>query len=62
MQAQYGGQGMNNLVDQENGGKEVGQQNPFDAFENDMRKGKSSDPITQHLIDYVNSELVVKWH
>ena len=58
MQA-YGG-GMNSIVDQESGGKEVGQKNPFDTFENDMKKGKSSDPITQHLIDYVNTELVVK--
>ena len=60
MQQAYGGTNMNNLVDQENGGKEVGQPNPFDAFTKDMVKGQSSDPITQELINYIDRELRVK--
>lgn len=60
MQQNYGGQGMNQQVDQENGGEGVGTQNPFDSFESDMKKGKSSDPITQTLINYINTELVEK--
>ena len=59
MQA-YGGQSMNNLVDKESGGENHGVSNPFDQFSNDMVKGKSSDPITQTLIDYVNKELTVR--
>jgi hypothetical protein len=60
MQAQYGGAGMNGLVDNTSGGQDVGQQNPFDMFEKDMIKGESSDPITNELIKYINTELVAK--
>jgi hypothetical protein len=60
MQQAYGGAGMNAQVDQENGGQDVGAQNPFDAFEQGMTKGISSDPITNELIKYINTELVGK--
>jgi hypothetical protein len=59
MQA-YGGNSMNDLVNKESGGGDIGQKNPFSTFESDMVKGKSSDPITQNLIDYINTELVTK--
>jgi hypothetical protein len=56
----YGGQGMNGAVDEMSGGKDQGQQNPFDSFEDDMAKGKSSDPITGELIKWINTELKAK--
>jgi hypothetical protein len=58
--AAFGGQGMNGVVDQENGGEDIGQKNPFDDFENDMQKGKSSDPIMSELINYINKEIITK--
>lgn len=60
MQQSYGGQQANQMVNEMNGGEDVGAQNPFNEFEEDMKKGKSSDPITQTLIDYINTEMTVK--
>ena len=57
MQQQYGGQGMNAQVNQEMGGEEVGARNPFEEFQEGLQKGKSSDPFTQMLVDYINKEL-----
>lgn len=54
MQQSYGGQGMNQMVDNEFGGQDVGVQNPFDQFEEGMTKGHSSDPITNETIKYIN--------
>jgi hypothetical protein len=60
MQSQYGGQGMNDLVNKESGGADEGQKNPFDQFEKDMIKGQSNDPITSELLKYIDKELTVK--
>jgi hypothetical protein len=59
MQA-YGGNSMNDLVNKESGGGDIGQKNPFSTFESDMVKGKSSDPITSELLKYIDQELVTK--
>ena len=41
--AQYGGEESNQFVDETEGGKEVGAQNPFEQF--DTQKSLESDPI-----------------
>ena len=52
----YGGQGMNDMVDQEMGGEDFGTKNPFDDFTEGMTKGKSSDPIMSEVVRYINQE------
>ena len=61
MQEQYGGQQMNQMVDRENGGEEVGvknpmkeEKNPFNEFTEGIKKGTSADPITAELFRYID--------
>jgi hypothetical protein len=56
MQQQYGGAGMNSQVDQEMGGQDIGQQNPFDDFAGDTMKGHSSDPILNETLKYIQTQ------
>lgn len=51
---QYGGQEMNDMVDQETGEPEAGVQNPFDEFE----KSSQSDPIVSAALRYMNENLM----
>ncbi len=52
--SQYGGQEMNDMVDEQTGEPEAGIKNPFDEFE----KSKSSDPIVAAALRYMDENLI----
>lgn len=64
MQAMYGGQEANNMVDQEMGGKEVGARNPYEEFEQgdenknpfeQYEKSLSDNPIMDETMKYMKN-------
>lgn len=50
---QYGGEGMNSMVDEQTGEPDAGVQNPFEQF----AKSQESDPIMKESLNYIQSIL-----